>query len=110
MVTLCATGRAGADRACAAVGTALPPHARYASGPLERGGHLSEDGYIIEFHQVGSYVKVTAMDPATLTEVSIPVPANLSQRQAAEAVVRRLKYVLARRHGIAAEGTTGERK
>lgn len=110
MMALGATGRAGAGRACAAVRTVPPPHARYASGPLERGGHLSEDGYIIEFHQVGSYVKVTAMDPVTLTEVSIPVPANLSQRQAAEAAVRRLKYVLARQHKVPAEGTTGERK
>lgn len=30
-----------------------------------------ELGYIIEFHQVGNSVKVSAMDPATLTEVSI---------------------------------------
>jgi hypothetical protein len=71
---------------------------------------LSEDGYIIEFHQVGAYVKVSALDPATLTEVSVPVPANLSQRQAAEVAVRRLKYVLARRNGMGADGTAGERK
>ena len=30
-----------------------------------------QEGYIIEFHRVGNAVKVTAMDPATLTEVSI---------------------------------------
>jgi len=71
---------------------------------------LSEEGYIIEFHQVGAYVKVSAMDPVTLVEVSIPVPANLSQGQAAQAAVRRLKYVLARRNGMAADGTAGERK
>jgi len=75
-----------------------------------KGSSLSEDGYIIEFHQVGSYVKVSAIDPVTLTEISIPVPANLTQAQAAQAAVRRLKYVLARRNGMSADGTAGERK
>jgi hypothetical protein len=73
-------------------------------------GHLTDEGYIIEFHQVGAYVKVSAMDPVTLTEVSLPVPANLSQHQAAEAAIRKLKYVLARRNGTQAGGTAGERK
>lgn len=71
---------------------------------------MSDDGYIIEFHQVGAYVKVSAMDPATLTEVSIPVPASLPQHQAAQAAIRKLKFVLARRNGAAADGTAGERK
>lgn len=71
---------------------------------------MSEDGYIIEFHQVGAFVKVSAMDPATLTEVSIPVPASLSQHQAAQAAIRKLKFVLARRNGASANGTAGERK
>jgi hypothetical protein len=71
---------------------------------------LSDNGYIIEFHQVGAYVKVSAIDPVTLTEVSVPVPANLSQAQAAQVAVRRLKYVLARRNGMTPDGTAGERK
>lgn len=75
-----------------------------------KGRLLSEDGYIIEFHQVGSYVKVSAIDPVTLVEVSIPVPASLGQAQAAQAAVRRLKYVLARRNGISADGSAGDNK
>lgn len=77
---------------------------------LGRSDVLAEDGYIIEFHQVGAYVKVSAMDPLTLTEVSMPVPANLPQHQAAQAAIRKLKFVLARRNGTHADGTAGERK
>lgn len=71
---------------------------------------MSEDGYIIEFHQVGAYVKVSAMDPVTLTEVSMVAPANLSQHQAAQAAIRKLKFVLARRNGTHPDGTVGEHK
>ena len=71
---------------------------------------LSDDGYIIEFHQVGSYVKVSVMDPVSLTEVSMVGPASLSQNQLAQAAIRKLKYVLARRNGPPADGTAGERK
>lgn len=71
---------------------------------------MSDDGYIIEFHQVGSYVKVSVMDPVTLTEVSMVAPANLPQGQIAQAAIRKLKYVMARRNGTVADGTGGERK
>lgn len=71
---------------------------------------LSDDGYIIEFHQVGSYVKVSVMDPVSLTEVSMVAPANMPQSQAAQAAIRKLKYVMARRNGTVADGTAGERK
>ena len=75
-----------------------------------KGRTLSKEGYIIEFHRVGSYLKVSAMDPETLTEVSIPVPANLPQAQAADAAIRWLKFVLDRRKGSPDGGTTGEHK
>jgi hypothetical protein len=71
---------------------------------------VSDDGYLIEFHQVGTYVKVSIMDPASLTEVSIVAPANLPQGQLAQAAIRKLKYVLARRNGTDTDGTAGERK
>ncbi len=53
-------------------------------------------GYIIEFRQVGNVIKVSAMDPATLTEVSIPVPAgrNLSRNDMSRLAVKRLEFVL----------------
>ena len=34
---------------------------------------------LLEFQRVGSYMKATAMDAATLTEVSVIGPANHSQ-------------------------------
>ena len=51
---------------------------------------------ILEFHQVGSYVKVSAVDPVTLTEVSIvgnPAAGEAALRRAA---IRKLEYVMQR--------------
>ncbi len=56
-----------------------------------------EEGYIIEFHRVGNAVKVTAMDPATLTEVSIVGAPNVGDTELTRLVVRKLEYVLAKR-------------
>ena len=55
------------------------------------------EGYIIEFHRVGNAVKVTAMDPATLTEVSIVGAPNVGDAELTRLVVRKLEYVLAKR-------------
>ena len=54
---------------------------------------------IIEFHTIGSTVKVSALDPATLVEVSIIAPVKASQREMTSAVLNKLRYVLARRKG-----------
>ena len=51
---------------------------------------------ILEFHQVGSYIKVSAVDPVTLTEVSIvgnPAAGEAALRRAA---IRKLEYVMER--------------
>lgn len=69
---------------------------------------LSKDDYIIEFHKIGSFVKVSAIDPVTMTEVSLSVPANLSQHEAAQAAIQKLKYVIKRRNGLPPDGTSGE--
>lgn len=52
--------------------------------------------YIIEFQQIGKLIKVSAVDTATLTEVSIVVPAgkNISQNDMKKLAVKRLEYVL----------------
>jgi len=49
---------------------------------------------IIEFHPVGSIVKVSAMDTKTLTEISIQGPANSPEELLKRNAVRRLEYVL----------------
>ena len=55
------------------------------------------DNYLIEFTQIGASVKVTAVDPRTLTEVSIVGGAQYSQEFLTRQVVKKLEYVLAKR-------------
>ena len=49
---------------------------------------------IIEFHPVGQYVKVSAMDVESLTEVSIQGPANATEQSLKHNAIKRLEYVL----------------
>ena len=51
---------------------------------------------IIEFYPVGAYVKVSAVDPVTLTEVSIVGDPAAGEAGLKRAAVKRLEYVLAR--------------
>jgi hypothetical protein len=54
------------------------------------------DNYIIEFTQIGTSVKVTAIDPRTLTEVSIVGGAGYSREFLTRQAVKKLEYVLAK--------------
>jgi hypothetical protein len=54
---------------------------------------------LIEFQRVGTYMKATAMDPETLTEVTVVGPANNSQEQLRRTVLAKLEYVLAKNAG-----------
>ncbi len=54
---------------------------------------------ILEFHQIGQIVKVTAMDVVSLTEISIQGPANAGQEMLKRNAVKRLAYVL-RKNGV----------
>jgi Domain of unknown function (DUF6898) len=51
---------------------------------------------LIEFHSVGAYVKVSAVDPVTLTEVSIVGDPQAGEARLKRLAVQRLEYVLAR--------------
>lgn len=55
------------------------------------------DNYIIEFTQIGASVKVTAVDPRTMTEVSIVGGTQYSQEFLTRQVVRKLEFMLAKR-------------
>lgn len=55
------------------------------------------DDYIIEFTQIGASVKVTAIDPRTMTEVSIVGGAQYSQEFLSRQAVKKLEYVLSKR-------------
>lgn len=57
---------------------------------------------IIEFIPVGSVMRVTAMDPETLTEVTIVGPLTHSQELLRRTVLAKLAYVMNRQSGKAA--------
>lgn len=52
---------------------------------------------IIEFFPVGQFVKVSAMDVQSLTEVSIQGPANAGEEALKRNAIKRLEYVLAKK-------------
>lgn len=58
------------------------------------------DGVIYEFRPMGASVKVSAVDTATGTEVSIVGPARASQHDLQRTALAKLRYVLKK----AAEG------
>ena len=49
---------------------------------------------IIEFHPIGGYVKVSAMDTQSLTEISIQGPATAPEHVLKNNALKRLEYVL----------------
>lgn len=49
---------------------------------------------LFEFIRQGNFMKVTAIEPETLTEVSVIVPCSLSEAQMKFQALNRLKYVL----------------
>ncbi len=49
---------------------------------------------IIEFFPLGSLMKVTAMDVASLTEISIQGPVNAGQEILKRNALKRLEYVM----------------
>ena len=53
-----------------------------------------DDGYIVEFRQVGGITKVSAIDPATGTEVSIVGAPGATQKQLSDLAIQKLVYVL----------------
>lgn len=53
---------------------------------------------IFEFYQVGNAVKVSAVDPDTMVEVSIVGAPHLGEESLRQAALRKLDYVLRARH------------
>lgn len=54
---------------------------------------------ILEFQNIGNSVKVTAIDPVTLVEVSIVGSASAGKQALGRVAMRKLEYVLAKRGG-----------
>lgn len=66
--------------------------------------HLSVEDYplreaLIEFRIVGSYVRVSAIDPDTGTEVQIVGSPRVGREVLQRVAIRKLKYVLGRKAG-----------
>lgn len=55
---------------------------------------LANREVIIEFYPVGQYMKVSAMDTATLTEISIHGPVSTPEHTLRQNALKRLEYVL----------------
>ncbi len=59
-------------------------------------GAIPDSAILIEMQPRGTFVKVTAMDQHTLTEVSIVGDASKSQAELKQLAAQKLRYVLAR--------------
>jgi hypothetical protein len=59
---------------------------------------LNENRVIIEFIRVGSYVKVSAVDPLSMVEVSIVGNPASGEAMLKRTAIRKLKYVLEKKN------------
>ena len=55
---------------------------------------MARQPYLIEFVRVGKTVKVSAIDPVTMIEVSMVGPANAGPETPKRNAVRKLEYVI----------------
>ena len=53
-----------------------------------------QGGYIVEFVKLGTALKVTAIDPVTMREVSMVGDPKLPRKHLAKAAIEKLQYVL----------------
>ena len=63
----------------------------------KRMSKLNENGVIVEFVKVGSYVKVSAVDPVSMIEVSIVGNPMSGEAMLTRTAIRKLKYVMEKR-------------
>ena len=62
-----------------------------------RGNEQRRKSYLVEFQVIGSSVKVSALDPVTLHEVSIVGPANAPEAELSRLAVQKLEHMLRKR-------------
>ncbi len=60
---------------------------------------MAKEGYLIEYIPSGRYIKVSAIDPRTGTEVSIVGDKKASQKELNRVVIQKLEYVLKQSSG-----------
>ncbi len=57
-------------------------------------GIMTRPHYLIEFHHIGAYVKVSVIDPVTNTETSIVGDPRASEAELTRIAVRKMEFVL----------------
>lgn len=62
-------------------------------------GSKGESEILLEFRQIGNSAKVTAVDTAILTEVSIVGAASASEETLKRTAINKLKFVLDKQRG-----------
>ena len=60
--------------------------------------NLNENRVIIEFIRIGAYVKVSAVDPLSMVEVSIVGNPASGEAMLKRTAIRKLKYVLEKKN------------
>ncbi len=68
---------------------------------------MKERELIIEFFPIGNSVKVSVMDPETLTEVSIVGPRAAPKTELQKTAIQKLQYVLDKKTESTAEPKKG---
>lgn len=63
--------------------------------------------YIIEFIQIGDYVKVSAVDPRSMVEVSIVGAPSAGEAALRQTAVRKLEYVIKKQRRAADDAKQG---
>ncbi len=61
---------------------------------------MGEHDVLLEFHAHGGYVKVSAIDPLTRTEVSVVGAAKATEAELSRTAVAKLRYVLDKRDRV----------
>ncbi len=55
-----------------------------------------KEGFIVETTRIGNAIKVTAIDPVSMREVSIVGSPKASPKELSSLAIRKLKYVMER--------------
>lgn len=84
----------------------MPPFPR---SPRRSGREIPQSAILIEMYYQGPWVKVTAMDQYTLTEVTVVGDATRNESELKELASRKLRYVLDRKAQRDAERGRGRR-
>lgn len=71
---------------------------------------LTEADVLLEFQRVGAYVRVSAIDPATNTEVVVQGPAGHADELLRRTAVAKLNYVLRKKRADGAQPDGGALK